>query len=490
MDAFAAWFWSTGWFWVAVFWVALAVTARAAFKLLVDWKGMCTTRRFVDTAYATLDALPDEARLERETAAPVFVHVVPAYEEPEIATTLRALLDSRYPHGKLHVVVVTREEEERAPHPAMPGEGRKAHQLNWALRPELVETLLDGQYDPTRVYIGVSDADSLPDRNTYRWIAADVLTGGGSLAYQGVTLSLGNFDRLDARGRVCAVQQSSIFIRVSIARLVGERRRVAWFAGLAARSSGVARLVRPVFELLFRRAQICLGHHEFVRLDTLQSLGLFPTAGATEDSTLGYALGARGILIQAVPLLELVDMPETTAKMIHQNARWYKGVLDDVPFLWATWRAHRSAFNLAQLCRHVGNKAIEWPIAAVVYPLLGFVGWHLAHRFAYHPVWFVLGVALPIVSLGLTVCVGAFVTQHLIERLTPHCPRPVNAARATVRAKLWGTFRCQTYWLLATRGALRVLWALLRTGRYAPAKTDRVTGAASPRPAARRWTRR
>src|SRR5213083_1068951 len=69
-------------------------------------------------------------------------------------------------------------------------------------------------------------------------------------------------------------------------------------------------------------------------------------------------------------------------------------------------------------------------------------------------------------------------------------PRPVNAARATVRAKLWGTFRCQTYWLLATRGAWRVLWALLRTGRYAPAKTDRVTGAASPRPAARRWTRR
>src|SRR5256886_16660281 len=38
------------------------------------------------------------------SAAPVFVHVVPAFEEPEIATTLRALLDSRYPHGKLHVV--------------------------------------------------------------------------------------------------------------------------------------------------------------------------------------------------------------------------------------------------------------------------------------------------------------------------------------------------------------------------------------------------
>src|SRR5205814_7034492 len=143
-----------------------------------------------DTAYATLDALPDEARLERETAAPVFVHVVPAYEEPEIATTLRALLDSRYPHGKLHVVVVTREEEERAPHPlmeaptaelvrrfraelppwqqkqlsqlAMPGEGRKAHQLNWALRPELLRTLLAGQGYPARAWLAARAPASMP----------------------------------------------------------------------------------------------------------------------------------------------------------------------------------------------------------------------------------------------------------------------------------------------------------------------------------------
>src|SRR5205814_5539006 len=142
-----------------------------------------------------------------------------------------------------------------------------------------------------RVYVGVSDADSIPDPNTYRWIAADVLAGRPHLAYQGVTLSLANVDRLDVRGRVCAVQQSSIFIRVSIARLLGERRRVAWLAHLAARAPRLARRVRPGFDLLFRRAQICLGHHEFVRLDALQSLGLFPTAGATEDSTLGYALG-------------------------------------------------------------------------------------------------------------------------------------------------------------------------------------------------------
>jgi hypothetical protein len=289
-----------------------------------------------------------------------------------------------------------------------------------------------------------------------------------------VTLSLANFAAHDARGRVCAIQQSSIFIRVSIARLINEARRVRWFASLAARHPRLARAIRPVFEFGFRRAQICLGHNQFVRLDVLQALGGFPTSGATEDSTLGYALGARGHLMAPLPLLELVDLPETTEKMVRQNARWYQGVLDDVAFLGRAWRAAPTAFNAAQLCRHVGNKVVEWPIAAVVYPGLGFLGWHLAYRFADHPLLFTLGIAFPSISLGLTILVGGIVTQDLIERLRPYLPRDVDVRRTTLAQKFWGTFRCQTYWLLATRGAWRVLWARVRTGRFEPAKTDRV----------------
>src|SRR5438094_10020292 len=283
--------WGAGWFWFGAFVVALLVNGRAAFKLFVDWKGMLTTCRFVEDAYAGLDALPDEAALER-AAAPVFLHLVPAWEEPTIAKTLAALLASRYPHGRLHVVVATKASEEAAPHPAMtastaelarrfrdglppwqqktlsvvamPGAGRKAHQLNWALRPETLGVTLGDTYDPRRVYVGGSDAESLPDRNVYRWIAAEVLAGRGAPAYQGVTLSLANFAAHDARGRVCAIQQSSIFIRVSIARLINEARRVRWFAALAARSPRLARAVRPVFDFCFRRSQICLGHHQFV----------------------------------------------------------------------------------------------------------------------------------------------------------------------------------------------------------------------------------
>jgi hypothetical protein len=301
-----------------------------------------------------------------------------------------------------------------------------------------------------------------------------VVGGRGSLAYQGVTLSLANFDRLATKGRVCAVQQSSIFIRVSIARLINEARRVRWFERRRAQAPRLAAFIRPVFEFMFRRSQICLGHNQFVRLDTLNALGGFPTSGATEDSTLGYAIAARGVLMAPMPLLELNDLPETTEKMIRQNARWYKGVLDDIAFLRATWREAPTAFNLAQLCRHIGNKVIEWPIAALVYPLIGYLGWHFAYWYSDRPLLFVLGVALPSISLGLSIWVGGIVTQDLVESLTPYCPRPVSIARTTLWAKFSGTFRTQTYWLLATRGAWRVLWALARTGRYHPAKTDRV----------------
>jgi cellulose synthase/poly-beta-1,6-N-acetylglucosamine synthase-like glycosyltransferase len=490
-----------------LFVVTLFLNIRASFKLGLDWRGMLTTVRFVREAYARLAGLPGEDALERDPRAPVFLHLVPAYQEPDIAGTLRALCASRYPHANLHVVVVTKEEEERNPHPAMgvstgelvrrfretlppyqqkrlshlamPGPGRKAHQLNWALRPEALREILGEADDPTRVFVGVSDADSIPDPDTYRWIAAQELGGKGSLAYQGITLSLGNYDRLDIRGKICAIQQSSIFIRVSIARLLNEVKRVRMIDGLCARFPRLGRLVRPPFELFFRRSQICLGHNQFVRLDVMRSLGGFPAAGATEDSTLGYALGARGILIQAVPMVELTDLPETPENMVRQNARWYLGVLDDIPFLRRTWRERPSAYNFAQLVRHIGNKVIEWPIAAVVYPVTGYLGWWLAYMYrGRHPWLFYLATGAPTASLFLTVWVGGIMTQNLVEAFRPYLPRPTDLRRKSLKEKFLGTFRCQTYWLLATRGAWRVLWSLARTGRYEAGKTDRVSRSA------------
>ena len=393
----------------------------------------------------------------RDAGAPVFLTLVAAYQEPGIAATLRGLLALRYPGERARYVVVTKAGEDAAPHPAMPestgtlcqqfladlppydakrlvhlvlpGPGRKAEQLNWALRPEALAQILEADAaDPSRVFVGVFDADSVPDPDTLRWIAGEELAGRAALAYQGVTLSLANWGALGIRGRICAIQQSSIFTRVSLARLVNEVRRIRLIDRVTARIPGRAgRWARTALELCFRRSQICLGHHQFVRLDVLQGLGGFPTGGATEDSTLGYMLGARGILIRPMPMIELTDLPETKEKIVRQNARWYQGVLDDVAYLWATWRAAPTAFNLAQLVRHVVNKVVEWPIAAFVYPAMGYLGWHFAYAYRQdHPLLFLVAVAVPTVSLGLTIWVGGVVTQREVQAMEPYLPRPTR----------------------------------------------------------------
>jgi glycosyl transferase family 2 len=398
--------------------------------------------------------------------------------------------------------VITKEDEERAPHPSMgvstaelvrrlrdalprsqreqlhvlvmPGPGRKPHQLNWALRPDTLREILGDDVDPARVFVGVSDADSQPHPDTFRWMAHRELTGQGMRAYQGISLSLANYARLDRMGRISAVQQSSIFLRISIPRLLSELARTRLLSRLCARVPGAASALRPVLDALLRRLHILLGHNQFVRLDTLQLVGGFPVKGATEDSTLGYTLGLHGIPIQPMPMVELCELPETSEKVIQQNARWYKGVLDDTVHLWRAWQKNPSPFNLVQLIRHASNKAVEWPIAALLYPVAGLLCGQLWRFYPEERTLFIFSIGLPTLSLFLSIWVGGVSTHAALQDLTPCFPHAVDLRRRGCAEWLLGTFRCHRYWLLATRASWRVLGSLLRTGHYEPGKTDRL----------------
>ena len=138
-------------------------------------------------------------------------------------------------------------------------------------------------------------------------------------------------------------------------------------------------------------------------------------------------LGARGILIRAMPMIELTDLPETSEKIIRQNARWYQGVLDDVAYLRAAWRAAPTAFNLAQLVRHVVNKVVEWPIAAFVYPVMGYLGWHFAYSYRQSTRCCSSSRSRRRrCRSGCTIWVGGIVTQREIEAMEPYLPRPIR----------------------------------------------------------------
>jgi hypothetical protein len=107
---------------------------------------------------------------------------------------------------------------------------------------------------------------------------------------------------------------------------------------------------------------------------------------------------------------------------------------------------------------------------------MGYLGWHFAYAYRQdHPLLFFVAVAVPTLSLGLTIWVGGVVTQREVQAMEPYLPRPIRLGWENWGQWLLATFRCQTYWLLATRAAWRVLWRTARDGRYEPSKTDRVT---------------
>src|SRR5215813_10323026 len=58
---------------------------------------------------------------------------------------------------------------------------RHAYARRATLPTEALREVLGDDYDPTRVFVGVSDADSIPDPDTYRWIAERELAGDASL---------------------------------------------------------------------------------------------------------------------------------------------------------------------------------------------------------------------------------------------------------------------------------------------------------------------
>ena len=100
-----------------IVWFLLCISIRAIGKLLADWIGMRSAVSFVRESCRRLGELPSEGDLVRHPRAPIFLHLIAAYQEPEIAGTVRALLASRYARTKLRVVVITKEDEERAPTP-------------------------------------------------------------------------------------------------------------------------------------------------------------------------------------------------------------------------------------------------------------------------------------------------------------------------------------------------------------------------------------
>ena len=408
----------------------------------------------------------------------------------------------------LHVVVATREEEEQAPHPLMgastgelvrrlrdgaaalaaeaaharspcPGRGARRTSSTGRCAPRRCASCWATRLRPGARVRG-RERRRLAARPRHLSLDRRRRAGRAAarLAYQGVTLSLANFDRLDIRGRICAIQQSSIFIRVSIARLINEVKRVRCFAALAgALAAAGPRWSGPSSSSASAARRSASATTSSCGSTRCRRWAASPPRAPprTPRSATRWAPAASSSA--PLPMLELTDLPETTREgdpaeraLVQGRARRRA-----VPARGLAGRADRVQPRPARPPRRQQGRRVAHRRARLSRHGLPRLAPRLSFR-AEHPCCSRWASALPTISLG----------AHDLGRRHRHpgpdrgASAPTSRARSTSRrtsfkAKFWGTFRCQTYWLLATRGAWRVLWSLARTGRYEPAKTDRVS---------------
>ena len=319
----------------------------------------------------------------------------------------------------------------------------------------------------------------MPDPDTYRWIAARGAGRAGRARLPGHhALARPTIDRLAIRGRDLRdpavvdlhprVDRAAHQRGASACALFARLRRPVAAAGRRAPSRLRARL--PALADLPRPQPVRAPRHARVagRLSRPPAPPRTPR-WATRS-------GARGILIGALPMVELTDLPETSEKVIRQNARWYLGVLDDMRVPGAARGAPRRprstspsspATSATRWSSGPSPRSCTrwWAISAGISPIGS----------RDHPVMFYARHRAP-VDLARAHDLGRRHRHPGPDREPRALPAAAGRASARTRCKekFWGTFRCQTYWLLATRGAWRVLLALGRSGRFEPAKTDRV----------------
>ncbi len=202
--------------------------------------------------------------------------------------------------------------------------GVMAHQLNYGVR--YIKKFMV-RNEGSKVYVGVYNADSKPNKNTFMVLgksALDVKTESGSFpeVFQQISAYCHNYFEYPNTFQGWFLKASSIVqtrwgLGSEIPMLI--RQSSFW---------GKKRKKINLIEKIFEPPAYCVGHGMFVRLDILQKVGLFPTETLNEDLALGYYLTLNKIPIRPIPALENVENPDTISMLITQKASWFWGMID------------------------------------------------------------------------------------------------------------------------------------------------------------------
>lgn len=212
-------------------------------------------------------------------------------KEASTADVVEAWIENNEDQGKGYVYVET---------PA--AQGDRATQLNYALK----EMTGQGDFD----IVGVYDADSLPDADTFYQVAAVMSQ------------------------TECDACQQPLHFQSSIALFEKERMHPILSASALFQTTWSMIKELPALIHYSRKDpaanQRCLymnGHGEFFRTTSLEKMGGFPSNVVTDGVQIGYRLSMSQKNIQPIPSFCNDEMTDDMGQIMIQHSRWYAGCM-------------------------------------------------------------------------------------------------------------------------------------------------------------------
>jgi len=276
---------------------------------------------------------------------PKFSIVVPTKnEEKVIGRCLEGLINNDYPKDKLEIIVVDGNSADLTT--KICSEFSQKYPLTFKILNEKVSrgkpTALNSAIPYiTGEIVGVFDADSLPEKQTLRKVAA-CFTDKQVKAVQGRTSSLN--EKSNALTRVIAVEER------------------AWFQALL---NGKEKL--KLFVPL-------TGSCKFIRREVLEELGGWDETSLTEDVELALRLVEKNYFIKYAPnICSEQETPISLRGLCRQRVRWYRGYME-------------TALKYGRLLNVVNRKTIDAEVALagpfmMVASLLSYVNWFIIALF-------------------------------------------------------------------------------------------------------------
>lgn len=229
-------------------------------------------------------------------------------------------------------------------------DGKMAHQLNFAIDYLLKNNILNHQL------VGVYNADSRPEKETFSWVAASFNTSDKVLQQYG-----NYFNNLDSISKKSFFSKSILF-----SSSTWQNR---WSIGFEVFNNlkQLSLLNNKKYPLLYP-INYCIGHGLFFTKDIFLDVGGFSENTHNEDAILGLELCYKKEYIKPIPYFDYADSPNSLKSLFFQKATWFFGPFQSFTYYDILRRKNRRTnhFKLFILSSKLFLHAVYW----VVGPLL------------------------------------------------------------------------------------------------------------------------